>query len=98
MPAAQHEICIALGYPTLQILNVLNGFNCDSFDYDHRAKPLQNVCIGRHNCTVRGEWLGQYFFETFQEAQGQALEWYRTERTSMAISCMTPAIKLKMAA
>ena len=51
--------------------------------------------------TVRGEWLGQYIFETIEEAQDQATEWlwtYNNERPNMGIGGMTPAMKLKTAA
>jgi len=30
-------------------------------------KPLQNAYIERYNRTARGEWLGQYSFETIEE-------------------------------
>jgi len=33
------------------------------------GKPQQNAYIERYNRTVRGEWLGQYIFETIEEAQ-----------------------------
>ncbi len=47
------------------------------------------------------EWLGQYIFETIEEAQDQATEWlwtYNNERPNMGIGGMTPAMKLKTAA
>lgn len=55
----------------------------------------------RYNRTVRGEWLGQFIFETIEEAQDQATEWlwtYNNERPNMGIGGMTPAMKLKAAA
>jgi len=66
-----------------------------------KGKPQQNASIERYNCTVRGEWLGQYIFETVEEAQDQATEWlwtYNNERPNMGIGGITPAMKLKMAA
>jgi putative transposase len=51
--------------------------------------------------TVRGEWLGQYIFETIEEAQHQATEWLWTnnnQRPNVGIGGITPAMKLKMAA
>ena len=51
--------------------------------------------------TVHDEWLGQYIFETIQEAQDQATDWlwtYKNERPDMGIGGMTPAMKLKTAA
>ena len=65
------------------------------------AKPQQNAYIERYNRTVRGEWLGQYIFETIEEAQDQATEWlwtYNNERPNMGIGGITPAIKQKTAA
>ncbi|MEP2319937.1 MAG: integrase core domain-containing protein, partial [Lentilitoribacter sp.] len=53
------------------------------------------------NRTVRHEWLGQYIFETIEEAQDQATRWlwtYNNERPNMAIGGITPAMKLKTAA
>jgi putative transposase len=65
------------------------------------GKPQQNAYIERFNRTVRGEWLGQYIFETIEEAQDQATEWlwtYNNERPKMGIGGITPAMKLKTAA
>ncbi len=39
------------------------------------GKPQQNACIERFNRTVRSEWIGQYIFESIEEAQDQATEW-----------------------
>ena len=69
--------------------------------YIQPGKPQQNAYIERYNRTVRGEWLGQYIFETIEEAQDQATEWlwtYNNERPNMGIGGMTPAMKLKTAA
>ena len=44
-------------------------------EYIQPGKPQQNAYIERYNRTVRGEWLGQYIFETIEEAQDQATEW-----------------------
>jgi len=69
--------------------------------YIQPGKPQQNAYIERYNRTVRGEWLGQFIFETIEEAQEQATEWlwtYNNERPNMAIGGITPAMKLKMAA
>ena len=49
----------------------------------------------------RAAWLGQYIFETIEEAQDQATEWlwtYNNERPNMGIGGITPAMKLKTAA
>jgi putative transposase len=65
------------------------------------GKPQQNAYIERYNRTVRGEWLGQYIFETIEEAQDQATKWlwtYNNERPNMGIGGMTPAMKLRAAA
>lgn len=70
-------------------------------EYIQPGKPQQNAYIERYNRTVRGEWLGQYIFETIEEAQGQATQWlwtYNNERPNMGIGGITPAMKLKMAA
>ena len=70
-------------------------------EYIQPGKPQQNAYIERYNRTVRGEWLGQYIFETIEEAQDQATEWlwtYNNERPNMGIGSMTPATKLKTAA
>ena len=70
-------------------------------EYIQPGKPQQNAYIERYNRTVRGEWLGQYIFETIEEAQDQATEWlwtYNNERPNMGIGGMTPAMKLKTAA
>lgn len=51
-------------------------------------KPQQNAFIERYNRTVRGEWLGQYLFETIDVAQEQATEWlwtYNNEQLNMGI-------------
>ena len=70
-------------------------------EYIQPGKPQQNAYIERYNRTVRGEWLGQFIFETIEEAQDQATEWlwtYNNERPNMGIGGMTPAMKLKAAA
>jgi putative transposase len=62
------------------------------------GKPQQNAYVERYNRTVRAEWLGQYIFETIEEAQEHATEWlwtYNNERPNMAIGGITPAMKLK---
>ena len=38
-------------------------------EYTQPGKPQQNAYIERYNRTVPGEWLGQYIFETIEEAQ-----------------------------
>jgi len=70
-------------------------------EYIQPGKPQQNAYIERYNRTVRGEWLGQYIFETIEEAQDQATDWlwtYNNERPNMGIGGITPAMKLKTAA
>ncbi len=70
-------------------------------EYIQPGKPQQNAYIERYNRTVRGEWLGQYIFETIEEAQEQATEWlwtYNNDRPNMGIGGIAPAMKLKMAA
>jgi len=67
----------------------------------HISRADAGAYIERYNRTVRGEWLGQYIFETIEEAQEQATEWlwtYNNERPNMGIGGMTPAMKLKTAA
>jgi len=57
------------------------------------GKPQQNAYIERYKRTVRGEWLGQYIFETIEEAQDQATEWpwtYNNERLNMASAASLP--------
>ena len=69
--------------------------------YIQPGKPQQNAYIERYNRTVRGEWLGQYIFETIEEAQQHATKWlwtYNNDRPNMGIGGITPAMKLKMAA
>lgn len=64
-------------------------------------KPQQNAYIEHYNRTVRQEWLGQYIFETIEEAQHYATRWlwtYNNEQPNMAIGGITPAMKLKTAA
>ena len=70
-------------------------------EYIQPGNPQQNAYIERYNRTVRNEWLGQYIFETIEEAQDQATEWlwtYNNERPNIGIGGITPAMKLKMAA
>ena len=70
-------------------------------EYIQPGKRQQNAYIERYNRTVRGEWLGQYIFETIDEAQDQATQWlwtYNNDRPNMGIGGITPAMKLKMAA
>jgi len=70
-------------------------------EYIQPDKPQQNAYIERYNRTVRGEGLGQYIFETIEEAQHQATEWlwtYNNERPNMGIGGIPPALKLKTAA
>ena len=69
--------------------------------YIQPGKPQQNAYVERYNRTVRQEWLGQYIFETIEEAQDHATRWlwtYNNERPNMGIGGITPAMKLKMAA
>ena len=61
----------------------------------------QNAFVERYNRTVRTEWLGQYIFKSIEEAQDRATRWlwiYNNERPNMALSGITPAMKLKQAA
>ena len=69
--------------------------------YIQPGKPQQNAYVERYNRTVRQEWLGQYIFQSIEEAQEQATRWlwtYNNERPNMAIGGVPPALKLKMAA
>lgn len=69
--------------------------------YIQPGKPQQNAYVERYNRTVRHEWLGQYIFQTIEEAQAYATRWlwtYNNERPNMAIGGITPAMKLKQAA
>lgn len=70
-------------------------------EYIQPGKPQQNAYVERYNRTVRHEWLGQYIFETIEEAQEQATRWlwtYNNERPNMASGGITPAMKRKTAA
>ena len=61
-------------------------------EYIQPGKPQRNAYIERYNRTVRVEWLGQYNFETIEEAQDQATEWlwtYNNERPNMGIGGTT---------
>jgi putative transposase len=65
------------------------------------GKPQQNAYIERYNRTVRYDWLGQYLFDTIQEAQDHATRWlwtYNNERPNMALGGITPKQKLALAA
>jgi transposase InsO family protein len=42
-------------------------------EYIQPGKPQQNAYIERYNRTVRGEWLGQYIFETIEGAKSKQL-------------------------
>ena len=67
--------------------------------YIQPGKPQQNAYVERYNRTVRHEWLGQYIFQTIEEAQDYATRWlwtYNNERPNMAIGGITPAQKLRM--
>ncbi len=69
--------------------------------YIQPGKPQQNAYVERYNRTVRTEWLGQYIFNSIEEAQHHATSWlwiYNNERPNMAIGGITPAMKLKQAA
>ena len=69
--------------------------------YIQPGKPQQNAYVERYNRTVRQEWLGQYIFQSIEEAQEQTTRWlwtYNNERPNMAIGGVPPALKLKMAA
>lgn len=83
---------------TLQIWASKRGIG---LEYIQPGKPQQNAYVERYNRTVRHEWLGQYIFETIEEAQEQATRWlwtYNNERPNMAIGGITPAMKRKTAA
>ena len=72
-----------------------------SLEFIQPGKPQQNAYVERYNRTVRHEWLGQYIFNTIEEAQDHATRrlWtYNNERPNMAIGGITPAMKLKTAA
>ena len=63
-------------------------------------KPQHNAYTELYNCTVRGEWLNQYIFETIEEAKDQATEWLWTHNNvlpNVGIGGVTPAMKLKTA-
>ena len=64
-------------------------------------RTLSKPYVERYNQTVRHEWLGQYVFNTIEEAQDHATRWlwtYNNERPNMAIGGITPAMKHKTAA
>jgi len=69
--------------------------------YIQPGKPQQNAYVERYNRTVRTEWLGQYIFQSIEEAQDHATRWlwtYNNERPNMALGGITTAMKLKQAA
>lgn len=69
--------------------------------YIQPGNPQQNAYIERYNRTVRTEWLGQYIWQSIEEAQNHATTWlwtYNNQRPNMAIGGITPAMKLKQAA
>ena len=69
--------------------------------YIQPGKPQQNAYVERYNRTVRQEWLGQYHFESLEDAQDHATRWlwsYNNERPNMGIGGITPIQKLKTAA
>ncbi len=83
---------------TLQLWAQKQGI---AIQYIQPGKPQQNAYVERYNRTVRGEWLGQYIFETIKEAQNHATRWlwtYNNERPNMAIGGITPIMKLRKAA
>ena len=70
-------------------------------EYIQPGKPQQNAYVERFNRTVRYDWLGQYLFDSIDQAQDAATRWlwtYNNERPNMALSGITPAQKLAMAA
>jgi putative transposase len=72
-----------------------------SLMYIQPGNPQQNAYIERYNRTVRTEWLGQYIWQSIEEAQSHATSWlwtYNNQRPNMAIGGITPAMKLKQAA
>ena len=59
------------------------------------------MSISSANRTVRIEWLGQYIFETIEEAKEQATGWFWTnndECPKVGIGGITHTMKLKTAA
>jgi putative transposase len=69
--------------------------------YIQPGNPQQNAYIERYNRTVRTEWLGQYIWQSIEEAQDHATRWlwtYNNQRPNMGIGGITPAMKLKQAA
>ena len=75
--------------------------NSIRIEYIQPGKPAQNAYVERYNRTVRYDWLGQYDFDSIQEAQASATRWlwtYNNERPNTAIGGITPAQKLALAA
>lgn len=69
--------------------------------YIQPGNPQQNAYIERYNRTVRTEWLGQYIWQSIEEAQNHATRWlwtYNKQRPNMALGGITPAMKIKQAA
>ena len=72
-----------------------------TLDRTERLIASNTTTLAIQKGTVHDEWLGQYIFETIQEAQDQATDWlwtYNNERPDMGIGGMTPAMKLKKVA
>lgn len=83
---------------TLQLWAQKQGI---ALQYIQPGNPQQNAYVERYNRTVRGEWLGQYIFQTIKEAQDHATKWlwtYNNERPNMGIGGITPIMKLNQAA
>ena len=88
---AQHGVSIALACRAFEISKTAT-------DTPQPGKPQQNACIERYNRTVRYEWLGQFIFDTIEQAQDQVTEWlwtYNNERATVSVGGITPAIKRK---
>lgn len=65
------------------------------------CKPQQNAYVERYNRTVCYAWLATTLFDTIEQVQVKATRWlwtYNTERPSMTLCGITPAMKLAMAA
>ena len=96
---ARVDFTLDLSAPANAALNTPGGFVYNQGVIV--ARTQQNAYIERYNRTVQHEWLDQYIIESIDEAQDFAMQWlwtYKNDHPNMGIGCITPAMKLKLAA